>query len=155
MEMARGSSPDLGDRLAALWWLRKKQAPVAQVRKKSPSEIAQESLAILLVEKLPEQGRFQEFYLRLTGIVRVYIEGTTGVKAPEQTTEEFLRAMRSQKLFSVEQAYQLQDFLEAADMVKYAGQSPTQEQVQSSIERAREFVSTRFSNPAALPVGRG
>ncbi len=52
--------------LAALWWLRKKQAPVAQVRKKSPSEIAQESLAILLVEKLPEQGRFQEFYLRLT-----------------------------------------------------------------------------------------
>lgn len=107
---------------------------------KSPGEIAQEALTALLARELPAQGLFQEFYLSLTAIVRTYIEGTTGVRAPEQTTEEFLRAMRMRSLFAVEQGVKLQDFLEAADMVKYAGQQPTEAQIEQSIARAREFV---------------
>jgi hypothetical protein len=122
------------------WRRRRHAAAIAEPQSLSPKEIAKAALAQLLAENLPSQGRVQEFYLRLTGIVRQYIEGTTGVRAPEQTTEEFLRAMRSRQLFGVEQSIRLQDFLEAADMVKYAGQEPTSEQIEQSIARAREFV---------------
>ena len=53
----------------------------------------------LLAENLPAQGLVKEFYLRLTGIVRQYVEDTTGIRAPEQTTEEFLRDMRRVRYF--------------------------------------------------------
>ena len=126
-----------------VWRRRRIAGDVVEQKVLSPAEIARAALAQLLAENLPSQGRVQEFYLRLTGIVRQYIEGTTGVRAPEQTTEEFLRAMRSRQLFGVEQSMRLQDFLEAADMVKYAGQEPTSEQIELSIARAREFVEIR------------
>ncbi len=117
----------------------------------SPTEIAHRALAELLAENLPSQGRVQEFYIRLTGIVRVYIEGTTGVRAPEQTTEEFLRTMHSRDLFSLAQSVRLQEFLEAADMVKYAGQQPNPEQIELSIARAREFVQMQSTTSILIP----
>jgi hypothetical protein len=42
---------------------------------------------------------------------------------------------------SAERSIQLQEFLEAADMVKYAGQQPGSDQIQLSIRRAQEFIS--------------
>lgn len=139
-----------------VWQRRRKTVIVDQPKAISPAEIARAALAQLLSENLPAQGRFQEFYLRLTGVVRQYIEGTTGIRAPEQTTEEFLRAMRSRQLFGVEQSIRLQDFLEAADMVKYAGQEPTTEQIELSIARAGEFVEIRSTETTSrLAVDAG
>ena len=109
-------------------------------RRPSPEQIAHAALAALLAEGLPAKGLVKEFYLRLTGIVRQYIEGTTGLKAPEQTTEEFLRAMRSQEVFPPQRSARLTEFLEAADMVKYAGQQPDESQIALSIVRAHEFI---------------
>lgn len=139
-----------------VWRRRRRTDTAVEPVKLSPAEIARAALAQLLAENLPAQGRFQEFYLRLTGVVRQYIEGTTGVRAPEQTTEEFLRAMRSQQLFGVEQSVRLQDFLEAADMVKYAGQEPAASQIDLSIASAREFIDTRPKDaPHQLLVDAG
>ncbi len=133
-----------------VWFRRQKKANVIQLVSLTPSEIAHRALADLLAENLPAQGRFQDFYVRLTGIVRYYIEGTTGVRAPEQTTEEFLRAMHARDLFQAVQTVRLQDFLEAADMVKYAGQQPNSEQIDVSIARAREFV--KMHSPVLIPT---
>jgi hypothetical protein len=127
--------------LTAFEFLQRRKSPVATERKRSPEEIASESLAALLAQDLPRQGLFKDFYVRLTGLVRVYIEETTGLRAPEQTTEEFLREMRTRSTFSAERSIQLQEFLEAADMVKYAGQQPGSDQVEVSIRRAQEFIS--------------
>jgi len=135
--------------LSLAWFLRRRTAAVVETIVFSPSEIAHTALAALLAEDLPSKNRFQEFYLRLTGIVRNYIEGTTGVRAPEQTTEEFLRAMRLRNLFQAEQSNRLKEFLEAADMVKFAGQQPGSEQIELSIGRAREFVD--MQTPVFLP----
>lgn len=110
--------------------------------RQSPEEVAHAALASLLLEELPRRGLFKEFYLRLTGIVRRYIEDTTGIQAYEQTTEEFLRAMRSRALFSPQRSNRLAEFLEAADMVKYAGQEPQAGQVDEATLRAREFIGT-------------
>lgn len=137
------------------WCRRRRIKQAARPMDLSPAEIAKAALAQLLSENLPAQARFQEFYLRLTGVVRYYIEGTTGLRAPEQTTEEFLRAMRLQKHFGAEQTVRLQDFLEAADMVKYAGQEPTAEQIELSIARAREFIEIRSDEPSGSTAEAG
>jgi hypothetical protein len=127
---------------------RRRRRPVAP-RRRTPEEIAHAALTALLEEDLPGRGLVKEFFLRLTGIVRQYIEDTTGIRAPEQTTEEFLREMRSREAFSPERSVRLAEFLEAADMIKYAGQQPEAGQIEDSIARAREFVDIKAS---AAPV---
>jgi hypothetical protein len=127
--------------LTTFRFLRRRESRVATERKRSPEEVAREALGALLAMDLPGRGLFKDFYVRLTGIVRVYIEETTGLRAPEQTTEEFLREMRTRATFSAERSIQLQEFLEAADMVKYAGQQPGSDQIELSIRRAQEFIS--------------
>lgn len=129
--------------IATVLLARRRKIQSDQPRILTPEEIAHAALSQLLEEKLPEKGLVKEFYLRLTGIVRQFIEGTTGLKAPEQTTEEFLRAMRTRDVFPVEQSLRLKEFLEAADMVKYAGQQPDHDQIELSIARAREFIGLR------------
>jgi hypothetical protein len=105
---------------------------------------------MLLAENLPARGLFKEFYLRLTGIVRQYIEDTTGLRAPEQTTEEFLRDIRSRDAFPPERSVRLAEFLESADMVKYAGQQPHVDQINEAIARAHEFVDMKPASSREL-----
>lgn len=136
--------------LGAFWWRRRTKTIVVMPPRRTPEEIAHAELATLLAEQLPARGLVKEFYLRLTGIVRQFIEGTTGLRAPEQTTEEFLRDMRTREVFSAERSARLKEFLEAADMVKYAGQQPDEVQIEMSIERAREFIDVRPAAPPAL-----
>src|SRR5207237_10513289 len=113
---------------------------VIEPRRLSPEKIAHAALAALLQEDLPGRGLIKEFYLRLTGIVRQYIEDTTGLRAPEQTTEEFLRDMSSRAAFPPDRSVRLAEFLEAADMVKYAGQQPPEDQLKEAISRSLQFV---------------
>ena len=119
--------------------LRKKQLSAPQVVL-TPEQIARAELDALLNEKLAERGEFQEFYVRLTGIVRRYIERKTGIHAPEQTTEEFLHDPTTRTAFSYEHAERLGSFLEAADMVKYAAVKPGERELAESVDRAREFI---------------
>ncbi|WP_422931994.1 hypothetical protein [Singulisphaera sp. PoT] len=149
----------------ALWWVagaigvlavvalvlirRRKRKPVEPPRR-SPEEIAHEALSLLLAEDLPSKGLIKEFYLRLTGIVRQYVEGTTGIRAPDQTTQEFLRDIRSREVFPAERSIRLANFLESADLVKYAGQVPEEGQIEQAIARAREFVNAAPAQAEAV-----
>jgi hypothetical protein len=140
--------------VAGIVVMRRRKRPVAEAPRLSPEEIAREALARLLSENLPARGLIKEFYLRLTGIVRQYVEDTTGIRAPEQTTEEFLRDMRSRQAFPREQGIRLAEFLEAADLIKYAGQTPEEGQIEEAIARAHEFVGLEPA-PATAMAGAG
>lgn len=107
---------------------------------RTPEEIARAELDALLSEKLAEREEFKEFYVRLTGIVRRYIERKTGIHAPEQTTEEFLRDPAMRRTFSLDKAQRLGQFLEAADMVKYAAMRPGPRELDEAVDRAKEFI---------------
>ena len=78
--------------LAIAWWLirrrRREKAVAAAIL--TPEELAIRELDALERSGLAERD-IKLFYVELTGIVRRYIEQTTGIRAPEQTTEEFLR----------------------------------------------------------------
>jgi hypothetical protein len=137
--------------LAVAALLRRRRRPV-EPRRRTPEEVAGEALAALLAEDLPGRGLVKEFYLRLTAIVRRYVEDTTGIRAPEQTTEEFLRDVRARAVFPPDRSVRLAEFLEAADLVKYAGQLPREGQVDGAIARAHEFVNVA---PAAAEAAAG
>lgn len=64
------------------------------------------------------------WYVELSGIVRRYIEQRFGVRAPELTTEEFLRAARTSSQLPTADQGKLVAFLEACDRVKFAGDRP-------------------------------
>ncbi|MDP6490699.1 MAG: hypothetical protein QGG69_02870 [Kiritimatiellia bacterium] len=117
----------------------------------SPHERALKELAILLAKDLIAKHKVKEFYLQLTMIVRRYIERAHKVRAPEQTTEEFLAAVSSDPSspggsdaagpqFSPEVVTRLREFLQAADLVKFAAYDPTQDDIDRATKTARSYI---------------
>ena len=49
---------------------------------------------LLAARQLPQKGLVLDFYVLLSDTVRRYVEGRFGIRAPEQTTKEFLQAAR-------------------------------------------------------------
>lgn len=126
------------------WWLlrRLKRETVETAVVLSPEE-----LALMELDKLSRSGLAEtdvkQFYVELTGIVRRYIERTTGIRAPEQTTEEFLREISRENTFQNEVNQRLRDFLESADLVKFAAHKPRREDIEESLSRARIFIKLK------------
>lgn len=131
------------------------RSPIAFAAKElSPRQRALRRLDVLENSGLAETD-LREYYIHLTGIVRVFIEETTGIRAPEQTTEEFLRHIETEpnRHFSPEARGRLARFLESADMVKFAKFRPAPGEVAAGEESARDFLTT--FEPAAPPKEGG
>ena len=94
----------------------------------------------LLGRNLPTRGLFKEFYIELTMVVRRYIERTRGIRAPGQTTQEFLAVAVDHPSFTPEVVAKLKTFLESADLVKFAGQKATTEMTDAATDRARTYI---------------
>ena len=130
------------------WWRRARRRRAAEQVVLSPQELAYLELSRLLEEKLAERD-VKLFYVGLTGVVRRYIERTTGVRAPEQTTGEFLHQIARQQTFAADDGRRLKDFLEAADLVKFAAHRPRKEDIEESFERAKAFLALAETEAAA------
>lgn len=111
-----------------------------QLARMSPRERALRELSALLSKDLVRQNLIKDFYVELTMIVRRYIERAHRVRAPEQTTEEFLAAVSRDPRFSEEVLQRLQAFLQAADLVKFAAYQPDSRAVDDSITTARNYI---------------
>ncbi|MFQ5748152.1 MAG: hypothetical protein ACE5H3_01690 [Planctomycetota bacterium] len=114
----------------------------------SPFERAMHALEELAGSGKGLSGEAKVFYVELTGIVRRFLEDVTGIRAAEQTTEEFLAAIRQHPSFDTEWRRELGEFLEAADLVKFAGKVPDRASLQNSLERARKFLRKGAAEPA-------
>jgi hypothetical protein len=119
-----------------------------------PHEWALGELDRLAADNLIEQSRFHEFYVRLTDVVRRYIERRFSIMAPERTTDEFLRETQMSPALRDEHKDLLGGFLRAADMVKFALHEPTAEEADSAFTAARGFVDdTAPREDAPEPAG--
>ena len=125
---------------ASIWWMRKRRRSQEAGPQLSPAELAHHELLKLMEDDPLSRGEVQTFYVELTAIVRRYIERTTGIRAPEQTTDEFLRAMRGHEAFADDRKEGLRAFLESADLVKFAAVRPSGRDIEESFVRAKQFV---------------
>ena len=80
------------------------------------------------------------FYTELSGVVRHYIEDRFGLRAPEQTTEEFLQELTRRLMLVDAQRLALSHFLEQCDLVKFAKVRPTTHEGGTALRAARTFV---------------
>ena len=124
----------------------------------SPIERAWVELDRLLRKGLPGRGRYKDFYVELTMVVRRYVQRKYGIKAPHLTTEEFLRNNRIIEL-SDNRIAELRRFLESADMVKFAGVEATPEMADEATDSARGYLKSDAAvagrEGAARTVGEG
>ena len=128
----------------------------AAVRRLSPRERALRELAGLLAADLPGKGRFKDFYVELTMVVRRYIERRYAIRAPKLTTDEFLAAARGNPAFPGPSVAPLGAFLEAADLVKFAGVDATPATAAEAASRARAYLDAEPADPpAAAAEGKG
>ena len=124
------------------WKLLRRVRENIRVRRMSPRERALHELARLLARDLVRQNLVKEFYLELTMIVRRYIERRHAIRAPEQTTQEFLAAVAKDARFAPAVVPKLRAFLEAADLVKFAADRPAGEAIAGATGTARDYIET-------------
>lgn len=123
----------------AFWLWRRRQQPGVSVfvpPPLTPFEVAIRELRRLRDENPP----VEEFYTRLSDIVRQYLEGQMGLHAPERTTEEFLFEVSRDHSLSAEHRELLGAFLQEADLVKFAKFQPGAEDKERALEAAEKFV---------------
>jgi hypothetical protein len=127
---------------------RRRTLPTAAPR--PAHEIALEALAKLHAGRLLEAGRHEEFYVRLSDIVRSYLELRFHLRAPEMTTEEFLQAAQRDPQLAPPQRSALGTFLAEADLVKFARHVPAPDDAERAYRAGRDFVQAT----APLEVSR-
>jgi hypothetical protein len=118
-----------------------------------PEEIAYQELEWLLAQGFTERDELKEFYFHLSRIVREYIERRFGLRAPERTTEEFLEDLRHSDLLGSSHKTLLVNFLEKADLVKFARYAPGTDEVTTSFDAAKDFIAQ--TRPQAEEVASG
>ncbi len=123
-------------------WRRRRKAVEARPPEEriAPDVWALGELDRLAAERLIERGLVQEFYYRVNGIVRRYVELRYGLMAGEQTSEEFIRALQYSAELAPRHKETLREFVDACDPVKYARQAPTREAIDWVQGAARDFV---------------
>lgn len=136
--------------LALALWLRARRKPEEErAPKLTPRELAWLELKDLLAAGYLEREEFNLYYGDLTAVVCRYIERTVEVRAYEQTTEEFLREVTGRDIFPEAERIRLQDFLEAADLIKFANMRPGKSEIESSFNRAKDFLGLEVSGGEA------
>ena len=127
--------------LAALWWWYRRRTRPAEAPSPRPAHlVALEALRLLQRDNLIMTGRIDEFYVRLSAILRRYVEWRFGLRAPEQTTEEFLAAAHTTGALIVAHRDLLGTFLQQCDLVKFARHQPTPDDMQRAWDSAKNFV---------------
>lgn len=140
----------------ALWYRHRQQQPVKGPPPKPrppPFEEALDRLQALEQENLVGTGHKQEFYFRLSEIVRDFAGRRYGFDALESTSDELLFLLRQRPTPGLDYD-SLERFLRDSDMVKFAKVEPTDGESKTIFEGARALIiRARPPNPDR-PDGR-
>jgi hypothetical protein len=116
-----------------------------------PYEIALQRLDE--IGALMQPARAREFSIAASDIVRLYIEQRFRITATRRTTAEFLRdLLESSDASLAEHQGLLGEFLNQCDVVKFAAQSLTVQNMESLRQSARAFVLATANAHDPLPA---
>ena len=138
----------------AAYWLysryRRRQRPDAQVPvvpARPAHEIALEALDALEASGLLELGEVKTFHIRVSDIMRVYVEDRFGVDAMEMTSGEVLDGLRRAGALS-EVIANFRQLLDRCDLVKFAKFRPEIPTCRDLVPLGRQLVDV--TTPAAV-----
>ena len=122
--------------LGVIWWaLRRRTRQQAEFRESAAARArARLSEAWAWVEQ-PER-----FCTRLSEVVRVYLEERFGLKAPDQTTEEFLASLPQSSALDAALKPLIEEFLTQCDWVKFAQGDPGRTQCERLHQMASRLI---------------
>jgi hypothetical protein len=103
--------------------------------------IAFRELEKLQNEKLWQNGETKKYYVRLTEIIRQYLENRFGINSLELTTSETLEALVKTGFKKDDSYNKLRSVLTGADLVKFAKYKPDPAENESAFANSYEFVS--------------
>lgn len=121
-----------------------------------PPRLPPHARALAALEALRAGGRLDDgdpepLYRESSAIVRGYIEERFGLRAPESTTEEFLRAAAESRGLDPAARLGVAAFLEACDLVKFARHQPDRPRRAEALDAAVAFVRATVPAPAPPP----
>ena len=103
-----------------------------------------DELKSLAEMNLIEKGMIKEYYIKLSDIIRCYIERKYGILAIDRTTYELYQEMRIKKIERLH-IDTIRDFLEDCDLVKFAKYIPGQKEAQGAYQKVEYIIQTRES----------
>jgi len=113
------------------------------IRKKGPPPLSAYEHARRELKRLEaEEGQMDDkaYSIGLSAALRRYLEGAFGLRAPEQTTEEFLEVAQADERIGGEALNTLQSFLELCDLAKFARHAFGQDERRQLLTTATEFI---------------
>ena len=84
----------------------------------------------------------EEFYVKLSDILRGYIEETYEIKALEMSGTEFVNRIRFSKVFSEDEKIKLKNFVDTSELIKFAKADATQDMMKNAAQSAVVFVNS-------------
>jgi hypothetical protein len=118
-------------------------------QQRSAYEEAVAELRALEDKGAPDELAADAWFVRLSSIVRRYLEHRYEIRAPELTTEEFLLVATARPELTEQHRGLLTQFLERCDRVKFAGYRPDTEESLATLAAARGFVEDTRLREAA------
>ena len=133
--------------LIALWKWRKKRASLVPAIPPIPPHVRAK---LTLQEALTLIAQPKPFVTAVSDAERLYLEERFNFRAPERTTEEFLRELSATELLTKSQKESLSEFLASCDLVKFAKYEPGETELRglhSSAMRLVEETEPVATNP--------
>ncbi len=115
--------------------------------------LALEALDALEASSLPERGRIKEYHVRISEIMRNYIEGQLQVPALELATGEVVQGLGAASL-SPPLTSAFGSFLDACDLVKFAKAHPALPDCRELMRQARELIHATSTGQPTTPPDR-
>lgn len=121
---------------------KRKEIVIEPEKPKIPAHItALASLQRIKEEQVWKEEKIKEYYSSISEVIRQYIEERFNVFALESTTDEIMKAFRSQ-VVDKESKDKLQQILTLSDLVKFAKMFPIESEHVFSLQNAFDFVNT-------------
>lgn len=118
----------------------KKSKGEPRARPPLPHETALQALHNLRDQNWIETENVEPFYVKLSAITRRYLEEQFDLRAPEQTTEEFIREAAQSERLSLDHRQLVGHFLEQSDLVKFAKHHPRQSDMEAAYNAAERLI---------------
>ena len=104
-----------------------------------PHEIALEELTALKDSSLLQEGKVKEFYIRISEVIRRYVEGRYFIVAMELTSFELRENLKRSEI-PAEEIAMFYEFLSTCDLVKFAKYKPSSAKNSANLNKAFEIV---------------